>query len=137
MSGYKKAYHATVMSGNKIGHKIGVPTINIPVSDDSNLPEFGVYAAKVELYNDIRDETISYNGIANLGVKPTVTINPNGNPVGIEVNLFDFSEDIYDKEVTVYLYDYIRPERKFDNFEELTDQIRMDTIKAKQILGMI
>lgn len=134
MSGCKYVYEGKVIGGNRIGRKIGFPTINIPVETNMPLPKFGVYAATVDVVYDGTGEHKTYSGIANLGVKPTVDLGSGSNPVGIEVFIFDFDEEVYDEKVIVSLMHFIRPEKKFDSFEDLTDQISEDVNTAKEYL---
>jgi riboflavin kinase / FMN adenylyltransferase len=65
-------------------------------------------------------------------VKPTVS---GDNPMGLEVWIFDFHEDIYGKKIRAHLISYLRPERKFDSLEQLKEQISRDTIRAQEILS--
>ena len=90
------------------------------------LPPYGVYAVFVDV------EGKRYKGICNLGVKPTI---PGENEVGFEVWLFDFSGDLYDKELTAYFVSFLREERKFASLTQLKEQITRDTVLAKQILS--
>ncbi|MDP4281015.1 MAG: riboflavin kinase [Bacteroidota bacterium] len=116
-----------VISGNQLGRTIGFPTVNIPVAENQvcSLVK-GVYAARV-LYNQNW-----YDGMANLGIRPTIK----DNHFLLEINIFDFSEDIYDKEITVYLYDFIREEKEFPGLDELKDQIINDKKIILQILRL-
>lgn len=69
----------------------------------------------------------------NIGFRPTV----NGKKRTIEVNIFDFNEDIYHNKITVRLLDYIRPEIKFNGVEALKEQLFMDKIAVKEMLNTI
>lgn len=115
-----------VERGNQLGRRMNTPTANIRPGGTKVLPPFGVYAVIAEA------EGQCYQGVSNLGVKPTV---PGENPVGFEVWLFDYEGDLYDRELTVYLMDYLRPERKFDSLTGLQAQIRQDTVRAHEILS--
>lgn len=115
----------TVHAGNRIGRTISVPTANITPSGEKELPPHGVYAVKVFL------DGIFYDAVANLGVKPTV---PGENPVGLEVWLFDFEGDLYNREIVVYFYRFQRPEQKFSDMAALKKQIEEDTKKARRYL---
>jgi len=131
MSGSSMTYKGRVITGNQIGRKLGIPTINIPMDEVDKLPEYGVYVAKVLLPESGK----SYEGVANLGVKPTI-VNENGaNPVCIEVNLFDFRGDLYDEEIEVELLHFVRKEMKFAGLDELKEQINRDIITAKKYLS--
>lgn len=129
MSGSNKtySYDGKVAPGNQIGRTMGIPTINIPVNEVPNLPTYGVYAATVVM----KDSGKVYEGVANLGVKPTIDNVKGTNPVGIEVNLFDFDGDLYDIDIRVDLHQFIREEMKFSNLEELKLQIERDIQTAK------
>ncbi len=111
-----------VTGGNKIGRKLGFPTANIAVGDGLDVPD-GVYSARVTVGGQ------THNAMANLGRKPS--IGGDGGRV-LEVHLFDFSQDIYDCMIEVELLEFIRPERRFDSFDQLRRQIARD---KETILG--
>ena len=112
-----------VLKGNGRGAPLGFPTANININNLC-LPPLGVYA--VTLF----ENGTAFQGVANLGFAPT--IRPEGFPI-LEVHLFDAHIDLYGKMVDVYLHDFIRSEMKFENIEDLRNQISQDVIKAKQI----
>jgi riboflavin kinase/FMN adenylyltransferase len=114
----------SVIEGDKRGRKINFPTANIKLNDLIR-PAFGVYAVKVS-GTGIK----SYNGIANIGKRPTV----NDRGELLEVNIFDFDGDLYGKEIKVSLLKFIREEQKFDGLGSLKEQITKDVYKAKNIL---
>lgn len=116
----------TVHPGKKLGRTMAVPTANIYPQEGKTLPPFGVYAVFVKTEGKI------YQGIGNLGVKPTI---PGENPVGLEVWLFDYEGNLYDREITVFLMDFQRPEKKFDSLDNLHSQILLDTEQAKKTLN--
>ncbi len=126
--GYPYFIKGMVISGNRIGRTMDIPTINVIPSTNKVLPPFGVYVASVMV------EDKEYEGIANIGVKPTVGEN---NPIGVETNLFDFKGDLYGKNVEIRLHKMIRPERKFVSLSELKSQINEDTILARKYYGDI
>ena len=90
-------------------------------------PRFGVYATRTRL----PDGRI-LPGVANIGVNPTV---PGVTPALLEVWLFDFDEDIYDKVIETDLIAFIRPEAKFSGLEEMTAQVMKDAAQARKRLG--
>ena len=110
----------TVIHGDQKASKINFPTANI-IPSNLIKPKKGVYAVKVQYINKY------INGIANFGVRPTI----DGKKLLLEVNLFDFNQDIYGKELTVEFLTFIRDEKKFDNFTLLTEQIQKDIHLAK------
>ena len=96
------------------------PTANI-IPSNIIKPKKGVYVVKVQYINKY------INGIANFGIRPTI----DGKKLLLEVNLFDFNQDIYGKELTVEFLTFIRDEKKFNNFALLTEQIQKDIQLAK------
>lgn len=107
----------TVVGGAKKGRLLGFPTANIILSKEYDYIQNGVYAVKITLGEE------RFTGMANIGVHPTVGESP---AKLLEVNIFDFSRDIYGDSITVELCDFIRPEQKFNNIDELSAQIIAD-----------
>ncbi len=112
----------TVIKGDQRASKINFPTANI-LPGNLIRPKKGVYAIRAKLVKKY------FNGIANLGERPTV----NGKSLLLEAHLFDFNNDIYGKELTVEFLTFIRDEKKFKNFDLLTEQIKRDIQLAKII----
>lgn len=106
-----------VVHGKALGRKMGMPTINIVPEATKLLPPCGVYCSTVIL------EGKEYPAISNIGYKPTVAENL---ALGVETYLYDFERDIYDEEVTVCLYKFLRPEMRFDSMETLRKQVLSD-----------
>jgi riboflavin kinase/FMN adenylyltransferase len=124
--GYNFTLCGTVVSGKQMGRKLGFPTANIETSDKHKIiPGYGVYAVKVTLNNK------HYNGMLNIGTRPT--FNKNADNRSIEVNIFDFADDIYKQEITIVFIDKIRDEQKFSGVEMLVEQLKKDKIKALEI----
>ncbi len=112
-----------VQRGRQLGKKIGFPTANIDIKDYI-LACPGVYAVKVK-----RSDKNNYiKGIANLGYRPTF----NGKKILLEVHLFNFSGNLYNKYLTVEFKKFIRKEKKFKNIEQLRRQIKIDLLIAKK-----
>ncbi|ALX47475.1 bifunctional riboflavin kinase/FMN adenylyltransferase [Lentibacillus amyloliquefaciens] len=107
-----------VEEGEKRGRAIGYPTANIKVSQDALLPRIGVYAVKVLFKNEV------YEGMASLGYNPTFT-SDRETPI-VEVNIFDYNNDLYGEELVVEWHKYIRDEVKFESAEKLVEQIDQD-----------
>lgn len=129
--GYLYRIKGTVVQGEKRGRTIGFPTANVQPSDDYVLPKKGVYAVSIA----IGAENKIYRGVANVGVKPTFH-DPSKAEVVIEVNIFDFEDNIYGERVIVYWHHYLRPEVKFDGIDPLVEQMNNDKEKAKYLLAV-
>ena len=112
-----------VQKGKQLGKKIGFPTANIDIKDYI-LAKPGVYAVKVQKLNSLN----YIRGIANLGYRPTF----NGKKVLLEIHLFNFSGNLYNKYLTVEFLKFIRSEKKFKNVDQLKKQIKIDLLIAKK-----
>jgi len=112
-----------VQKGRQIGKKIGFPTANIDIKDYI-LACPGVYAVKAKRYG----KNNFIKGIANLGYRPTF----NGKKILLEVHLFNFSGNLYNKYLTVEFKKFIRKEKKFKNVDQLRKQIKTDLLIAKK-----
>ena len=124
--GYEFMLNGKVIKGNSLGKTINFPTANIVVENKWKiLPADGVYAVKIVL------EAKEYKGMMNIGQKPTV----DGNGISLEVNIFDFNQDIYGKGIEIRFVKRIRDERKFENLQGLKKQLLIDRNKARKILG--
>jgi len=113
-----------VQKGKQLGKKIGFPTANIDIKDYV-LAKTGVYAVRVKMPKGKN----LVKGIANLGYRPTF----NGNKILLEVHLFNFTGNLYNKYLTVDFLKFIRREKKFKNVDQLRKQIKIDLLKAKKI----
>lgn len=103
---------------------LATPTANIKLPNDKIQPIFGVYMVRVIMGDQIKF------GVANIGIKPTF----GDNYPGLEVNIFDHTEDIYGHKLTIELLRFIRPELKFSSVELLKYHIDMDIISAKYLI---
>ena len=113
-----------VQKGRQIGKKIGFPTCNIDLGDYV-IAKPGVYAVKVLINNKLN----YIKGIANLGYRPTF----NQKKILLEVHLFNFSGNLYNKYLSVEFLKFIREEKKFKNIEQLKKQIKIDLNVAKKV----
>lgn len=118
MLGRKFAVSGNVIKGRQVGRTIGYPTANIIYPFDIVEPPYGVYDVEVDL-----EDGTSYRGLANFGLAPTVT---NAGVANLETYLLNFDGDLYDKTIKVNFNRMIRPEIKFNNFDELKTQIDFD-----------
>jgi len=114
----------TVHSGYHLGTKMGTPTINMRFPDGVIIPRHGVYAAKVYL-----EDGTSHVAVTNIGVRPTVS---DENTVSVESHLLDYSGNLYGSQARVEFYSFIRPEKKFADFNELGEQIKRDAETARE-----
>ncbi|MEO6329771.1 MAG: bifunctional riboflavin kinase/FAD synthetase [Ginsengibacter sp.] len=125
--GYDYFFEGIVVEGDKIGRTIGYPTANIkPLEEDKLIPGNGVYAVQVILGNGLLKI-----GMMNIGFRPTV----GGIKKMIEVNIFDFNEDIYGQRIKILLKKYLRPEQKFPGLEALKAQLAIDKANALKLLS--
>ena len=115
--GYPYFFSGEVVKGKQLGRTIGFPTANIQIKEDYKLiPKKGVYIIKSNYNNQV------VFGMMNIGTRPTV----NGENQTIEVNFFDFDEDIYHHTLTIEILEFIREEHKFESLEILKKQIQND-----------
>jgi riboflavin kinase/FMN adenylyltransferase len=129
MLGYNYNLSGTVVHGLHLGRKLGFPTANIKLLDTGKLiPEDGIYAVKVSCVGQ------SYNGMLYIGSRPSIDTDFGKT---IEVNIFDFSDDIYGQKISVEFIDYIRADIKFDSLTDLSAQLEKDMSAAKNILDSI
>lgn len=118
----------TVIKGNQLGRKLGYPTANLDLPDASRFHHLtGVYAASVEL----RSSTCP--GMANIGFRPTLD-HPS---FTIEVNIFDFNEDLYGEYISIHFLQRIRDELRFNSLSELVSQMEKDEVACRKILSIL
>jgi len=124
---YPYQIKGNIVSGFKVGRKLGFPTANIHITEPFKIvPAIGVYAVKVCLGES------QFDGMLYIGNRPTLN---NGNDITLEVNIFNFSEDIYNNEITVTFIKYIRGDIKFDSLDELKQQLENDRIEVQQVMS--
>ncbi len=121
MLGRAFSYTLEVVGGYRRGRILGAPTINQNFPENFAVPRFGVYVSETVVGGS------SYRSVTNIGVRPTIT----DNRLLSETHIFGFSGDLYGRRIEVRLLDFIRPEKKFASFEELSEQIKIDADKAK------
>jgi len=123
--GYNYSISGKVVYGNRIGRTIGFPTANIEQEDEYKLiSAVGVYACLVDHHGR------TYKGMGNIGYRPTIDVGS----LTIEVNIFDFDEEIYGDRIIIYFIERIRDEVKFENLTALRDQLVSDRAKVLEIL---
>lgn len=125
--GYSYGIFGTVEHGKQLGRTLGFPTLNVEWPLRKVAPPFGVYLCRV--YMDGR----GYCGIANLGVKPTVS---DENRILIESFLFEYEGDAYGREVMIEVIEFTRPEQKFSGKDELKAYVDRDIACGKRYFGI-
>lgn len=125
--GYPYSVSGQIIEGRKLGRKIGFPTANIkPSSEHKLIPANGVYAVEVQLDNK------KMPGMLSIGSNPTV--NADVSFRSIEVNILNFDEDIYGRNITVIFRKKLRDEKKFRNTDELARQMGQDKQETLRLL---
>lgn len=123
--GRRYAMSGKVVEGNKLGRTIGFPTANISLSFPEKLvPKNGVYAVFVKVGQNM------HHGMMNIGYRPTIS----ESTLTLEVHIFDFSQDIYRQNITVFFVHYLRDEQKFSSVNDLKQQLHIDKEQAISLL---
>lgn len=124
--GYNYTISGQIVEGFKVGRTIGFPTANIKIWEDFKVvPAFGVYAVNVHIGEQ------NYGGMLYIGKRPTLQ---NGENISLEVNIFDFDDDLYGKYLSVEFLEFVRPDEKFTSLEVLKVNIQNDKENVKRIL---
>lgn len=124
--GYDYTIESRIVSGYQNGRKMGFPTANLDVTRCQQLlPASGVYAVLVRL----KDSVGWKRGMMNIGHRPTF----NGTTTSMEVNLFNFSGDLYGQELLVSFISKIRDEHKFDSIDALAEQLQHDKVQINKL----
>jgi len=138
--GYPYELIGSVIKGKQIGTDIGFPTANLAIEENYKLiPAYGIYAVEVSIINQapIKDgefedqvELQTFKGMGYIGTRPTVS----GTKRSIEVNLFDFNDNLYGKTLRVKFIHFVRQDVRFDTVEEMTQQIAEDEKVIRNLL---
>ena len=126
--GYPFEVEGTVEHGRQLGRTLGFPTLNVAWPEGKIVPAHGVYFCKIDI------EGKTYPGIANVGIKPTVT---EEKKLLIEAFLFGYSGNAYGEKVRINLKKFRRPEQKFDGIDALKRQIDKDIAKGMEYFGIV
>ena len=125
---YNYEFSGKVVKGKQIGRSIGFPTANIDLESSHKLiPADGVYAVHVKINNSL------HYGMLNIGLRPTVS---NENTKSVEVNIFDFDQELYGTEITVILQHRVRDEQRFSSVDNLKSQLEKDKQACKKHLNI-
>jgi riboflavin kinase/FMN adenylyltransferase len=128
--GYAFQLNGKVIKGDQLGRVLGFPTANLFIEENYKLiPSDGIYAVSIE-FNSEETNPKTAMGMAYIGHRPTI----NGMSRNIEVNIFDFDEDIYGQTIRVNFLDYLRGDEKFNSLEDLRKQLTKDEKAARKIL---
>lgn len=158
--GYSFTLTGKVVRGDQLGRTLGYPTANLFVEEPYKLiPGDGIYAVLIDVGEkmgagsgtEVRGQkskspdltadnkhairntqyAILKKGMGYIGSRPTI----NGMARNIEVNIFDFESDIYNRKITLHFLHFIRPDEKFTSLEDLKLQLAKDRIKAIELIG--
>ncbi len=127
MLGRPYVLEGKVVPGDGMGRKSDTPTANVPFPNEVT-PKDGIYAVRVEFLKGQNYGT--KEGVAYIGCKPSFE----NKPPRIEIHLFDFDDDLYEKRLRIVFIEFIRDDKKFENTDDLLIQIGLDIEKAKSIL---
>lgn len=115
-----------VIRGNQIGRQIGYPTANLLVEESYKIiPADGIFASTVEIAGQ------TYQGMSYIGHRPTI----NGMTRNIEVNIFDFNQDIYNQTVKMNFNHFVRHDVKFSSLDGLKEQLAQDRLDVLALLN--
>lgn len=124
--GYPFFITGKVIRGNQIGRQLGYPTANLLVEESYKLiPADGIFAVTVEVGGQ------TYKGMAYIGHRPTI----NGMTRNIEVNIFNFSQDIYNQTLRMHFHYFVRHDVKFSSLDGLKEQLALDQVEVQRLLA--
>ncbi len=125
--GHPYMIRGQVVTGNRLGHHIGFPTANLKIPDSKKLlPPDGIYAATATI------KGITHKGMLYIGLRPSIDAETEHR---VEIHLFDFDRQIYDEEIAVELYSFIRADRKFSTVEDLRKAMQEDEVAVRQFFN--
>lgn len=119
--GHPHTLSGRVQHGQKLGRRLGIPTANLAIPAGITVPKFGVYACRVTV------DGASYPAVANVGTRPTVS----GDNITVEPWILDFTGDLYEKEIRLEFYTFLRSEIKFADLDTLKQQIHADAAQTR------
>lgn len=125
--GHPYTLTGTVVRGQQLGRRLGIPTANLRLPGGLAVPKFGVYACCVLI------DGRRYAAVTNIGTRPTVA----GEGITVEPWILDYSGDLYGREITLECYRFLRSEQKFPSLEALQAEIRRNAEETREILKNI
>ena len=114
----------TVVRGQQLGRRLGIPTANLRLPEGVAVPKFGVYACRCVV------DGVAYPAVTNVGTRPTVE----GQGITVEPWILDYTGDLYGREITLEFYRFLRSEQKFPDLEALKDRIHQDALETREYL---
>ncbi len=124
--GHRHILTGCVVTGRKLGHKLGFPTANVRLPEGVIYPKYGVYACRVGIGG------LSRVAVTNVGSRPTVE----GHQIRTESWILDFDGDLYGREITLEFCAFLRPERKFASLEELKAAVELDAAHTREYFDL-
>ena len=123
--GHPYTLTGTVVHGQKLGRKLGIPTANLHLPASLAIPRFGVYACCVLIDGE------RYPAVTNIGTRPTVA----GEGITVEPWILDYSGNLYGREITIEFYKFLRPEQKFPSLEALQAEIHRNAEETRELVS--
>lgn len=119
--GHPHILSGRVIHGHQLGRKLGIPTANLQLPEELAVPKFGVYACRAQV------GTQWYPAVTNVGTRPTVS----GSGITVEPWILDYTGDLYDREITLAFFRFLRPERKFPDLAALRQEIEKNAAETR------
>lgn len=123
--GHPHVLGGRVVHGRQLGRQLGIPTANLSFPEGLALPRFGVYACRCL----VDGQTLP--AVANIGTRPTVA----GTGITVEPWILDYAGDLYDREILLEFYRFLRPEQKFGSLEALKEAICQDAEETRRLFA--
>lgn len=123
--GHRHILTGQVVTGRKLGHKLGFPTANVQLPEGVVYPKSGVYACRVNIGG------ISRIAVTNVGNRPTVE----GHQIRTETWVLDFDGNLYDREITLEFCAFLRSEQRFGSLEDLKQAVLNDAKRTREYFG--
>ena len=123
--GHPHILRGTVVHGQALGRRLGIPTANLLLPPELAVPKFGVYACRARVNGGV------YPAVANIGTRPTVS----GHTITVEPWILDYTGDLYGQQITLEFFYFIRPERKFPDLEALKEEIHRNAQQTRDFFA--
>ncbi|WP_239616965.1 bifunctional riboflavin kinase/FAD synthetase [Cohnella mopanensis] len=123
-----------VVHGDARGRLLGFPTANLSSEQSYVIPRSGVYAIHIDVLSESGDCENRYNGVLNVGYRPT--FDAPGGALKLEAHLFDFDGDLYGRQLALTFRSFLRAEKKFESIDQLVAQISSDSARARDLFSV-